>query len=137
MKDTKRMRRKFGLIVAIVIAAGMMVNCLYMLSRHRETVRTLTISNVDLNTVEDGTYRGSSEAILVAADVEVVVEDHRITEIKLIRHQNGRGKPAEVILEKVIEAQTLQVDGVTGATSSSKVILKAIETALKTGVESD
>mgnify|MGYP003729970209 FL=1 len=131
------MRRKFGLIVAIVIAAGMMVNCLYMLSRHRETVRTLTISNVDLNTVEDGTYRGSSEAILVAADVEVVVEDHRITEIKLIRHQNGRGKPAEVILEKVIEAQTLQVDGVTGATSSSKVILKAIETALKTGVESD
>ncbi|GAI95081.1 unnamed protein product, partial [marine sediment metagenome] len=31
---------------------------------------------------------------------------------------------------KVVEAQTLQVDAVSGATYSSKVILKAIENAL-------
>jgi uncharacterized protein with FMN-binding domain len=47
-----------------------------------------------------------------------------------VKHVNGQGKPAEVITEKVIETQSLQVDVVSGATYSSKVILKAIENAL-------
>ena len=48
----------------------------------------------------------------------------------MLEHKNGQGTPAEVIPEKVVETQTLEVDIVSGATYSSKVILKAIENAL-------
>ncbi len=44
----------------------------------------------------------------------------------------ARGK-AEKIPDKVLEEQSLQVDIVSGATFSSKVILKAVEDALNKG----
>ena len=56
---------------------------------------------------------------------------HMIKEIELKKHDNGQGFPAEIIPGKVVEAQSLEVDIVSGATYSSKVILKAIENALK------
>jgi uncharacterized protein with FMN-binding domain len=40
------------------------------------------------------------------------------------------GRPAEAITERVVAAQTTQVDAVSGATGSSRVILKAIENAV-------
>jgi uncharacterized protein with FMN-binding domain len=54
-----------------------------------------------------------------------------IQNIDLIKHFNGRGEKAEVIIPKVVEAQSLKVDVVSGATASSKAILKAVETALE------
>ncbi|MBA7580983.1 hypothetical protein ES708_22882 [subsurface metagenome] len=53
-----------------------------------------------------------------------------IAGIELVKHRSGQGAPAEMIASKVVEAQTLEVDVVSGATYSSKVILKAIENAL-------
>jgi len=47
----------------------------------------------------------------------------------IIEHFNGRGEKAEAIIPRVIEAQSLDVDVVSGATGSSKAILKAIEDA--------
>ena len=61
----------------------------------------------------------------------VTVNSHRITEIDIIRHDGGRGKDAESITKSVVEYQSLQVDSVAGATYSSRVILRAIEDALK------
>ncbi len=40
------------------------------------------------------------------------------------------GQPAEAIIEDVVEDQSLDVDSVSGATYSSRVILKAIEATL-------
>ncbi|TYB94365.1 MAG: FMN-binding protein, partial [Kosmotoga sp.] len=56
-------------------------------------------------------------------------------DIELIEHNHGRGEAAEVIPEKVVEAQSLKVDIITSATYSSKVILKAIENALLKATE--
>ena len=47
-----------------------------------------------------------------------------------MEHVNGQGSGAERIPATVVEKQTLQIDMVSGATYSSKVILKAIENAL-------
>jgi uncharacterized protein with FMN-binding domain len=66
----------------------------------------------------------------VSARVEITVHDGKITDIKLLEHNNGQGKPAEAIIGQVLENQTLEVDVIAGATYSSKVILKAIEDAL-------
>lgn len=90
----------------------------------------VTIPKVDFSTIEDGTYTGSYKVFPVSVKVQVTVEDHHITSIDLIEHKNGQGAPAESIPEQVIKAQSLDVDAVTGATYSSKVILLAIEDAL-------
>lgn len=97
-----------------------------------EELNHMTITNVDLSTVPDGTYTGSHEVFPVSAEVKVTVSGHKITGIQLIKHRNGQGKAAESIPGKVIEGQSLQIDVVSGATYSSKVILKAIEKALTT-----
>lgn len=66
----------------------------------------------------------------VSATVEVIIEGGRIEDIRLLDHGNGMGQPAEAIIEDVVEDQSLDVDSVSGATYSSRVILKAIEAAL-------
>ena len=43
------------------------------------------------------------------------------------------GNKAETIVDDVVDKQTLDVDTVSGATVSSKVILKSIENALLKG----
>lgn len=52
-------------------------------------------------------------------------------DIEILKHRNGKGKKAEVIIDDVIKEQSLLVDAVTGATISSRAIFKAIEDALK------
>ncbi|WP_026881505.1 FMN-binding protein [Clostridium akagii] len=99
--------------------------------KYKKTIKEIKIGTVDLSKISDGTYTGSFDAVYIAAKVSVTVKDNKITNIVLLNHKNERGKPAEVIPEKVVEAQSLQVDTISGATNSSKVILKSIENALE------
>ncbi|SCZ00904.1 FMN-binding protein [Alkaliphilus peptidifermentans] len=117
-------------ILLCVVIGGYYSKRFIDLRTYRKQVSNITISNVDLSNIPDGIYAGSYEIIWVAVDVEVVVKNNSINSIVLKEHKHGKGEAAEVILEKVIEAQSLEVDIVSGATSSSKVILKAIENAL-------
>jgi uncharacterized protein with FMN-binding domain len=79
----------------------------------------------------DGVYRGAYKTWPLAAEVDVTIKAGTIAGIDLVRHRYGRGKPAELILERVIEKQSLDVDTVSGATASSKTILIAIRNALE------
>ena len=63
--------------------------------------------------------------------MEVLVKNHSIESIKVL--QNGTSEyahKAEGVLQKVLSAQSLKVDVVTGATTTSKALLKATENAL-------
>jgi uncharacterized protein with FMN-binding domain len=123
----------FYTIVSLWAICGL--NSCKQLKEYRQRVDAIQIENIDLQKVKDGEYTGEFDAILVKVEVRVKVRDHRITDIVLVRHENGRGKPAEVITQSVIEKQSLQVDTISGATASSKVILESIEQALKQGME--
>jgi len=63
-------------------------------------------------------------------ELTVTVAGGKITAIDIQRHDHGRGAAAEKITDRIIAEQSLQVDTISGATYSSKVILKAIEKAL-------
>ncbi|WP_238882753.1 FMN-binding protein [Clostridium sp. YIM B02551] len=101
------------------------------LKTYQKQVNDIIISEVDLTKVPDGTYEGSTETLWVAAEVKVTVKSHKITKIDLVKHKYDRGKPAEVLVDKVVEDQKVKIDTVSGATVSSKVILKSIENALE------
>lgn len=93
------------------------------------------VADVDLSKIADGEYLGSYDAFPVAVEVNVSISGGAITAIDIIKHQQGQGTPAEILADKVFEAQSLHVDTVAGATHSSKVILKAIEDALHKAAE--
>ncbi|MDL2232024.1 FMN-binding protein [Ruminococcaceae bacterium OttesenSCG-928-L11] len=87
-------------------------------------------SAYDLTQLADGTYTGSCDNGMVKVQVAVEVRDHSIADVRITEHDNGRGAPAEAITGEVIRQQSVEVDAVSGATFSSKTILKAIENAL-------
>lgn len=89
----------------------------------------------NLTQTADGTYMGGCVNGLVKVRLEVVVENHTIAEVRLLKHDNGMGSAAEVITDTVVQQQSVEVDAISGATMSSKTILKAVETALSEGQE--
>ena len=102
-------------------------------SESKKSINSIKISNVDLSTVKGGTYLGAYASSPCAAKVKVTVENHQIKRIDLLEHQKGLGGKAETILDDVVENQSLEVDTISGATLSSKVILKSIENAITEG----
>jgi uncharacterized protein with FMN-binding domain len=94
----------------------------------------ITASLPDMETMPDGVYRGfydlSGSPVKVTLDV--TVQNHNISTVKIVKHIcSPIGKKAEKITESIIEKQSLNVDVVSGATGSSKAILKAVENALE------
>ena len=90
----------------------------------------ITITNPDLSKIQNGTYQGNSTVGPVKVILDVTVVNGTISSIEIVKHRNGRGKSAEAIVPRIIEKQSLEVDVITGATASSKAILKAAEDAL-------
>lgn len=122
-------KRKAVLVVVGVLIVGMAVFVWLNLPKQLVT----NDSAYDLTQLADGTYVGNCDNGIVKVQVEVEVQDHAITDIEIIEHQNGLGGDAEAITNDVLRKQSIEVDTITGATMSSETILKAIENALKTG----
>ncbi|MCL2530126.1 MAG: FMN-binding protein [Coriobacteriia bacterium] len=117
-----------GLVFVAAVAFG--GTYLYDTMRYKAIISDIVITTPNTSLLPDGTYNGSFDAILVAADIDVSIKDNQISSIVINSHKNERGSAAEVIIDMVVASQTLEVDTVSGATNSSLVILKAIENAL-------
>jgi len=80
----------------------------------------------------DGSYEGSYERGPNKAVVKVTVEDSKIVTIQLLEHSAWRGKKAELVIPRIIiERQSTEVDAVSGATNSSRVIMNAVQRAIE------
>ncbi|HBL83393.1 MAG: hypothetical protein A2Y17_04470 [Clostridiales bacterium GWF2_38_85] len=126
-------KTKIILIICAIIIVIISVAVFQFIKATNESMKqleVLTIENVDLSEVADGEYNGKYELFPVTVEVNVTIKDHKITKIDILKHDNGKGQPAEAITDAVVSANSLEVDTISGATMSSKVILKAIENAL-------
>jgi len=112
-------------IIILIAAAVLAASCV--------DLKKIIIKSPDLSKVADGIYQGKSKVGPVRVTLDVTVENKTMSSIVIIQHFNGRGKEAETIVPRIIEAQSLDVDVVSGATGSSKAILKAVENALTGG----
>lgn len=125
------MKRIFKLIILIVLVMFVFIAGFTVITQNKlNKLVEMPISNVALETIDDGIYEGNYNVFPVTVKLNVTVKGHEITEILILEHINGQGGKAEAIADQVIEKQSLQVDIVSGATYSSKVILKALENAL-------
>ncbi|MDR0442026.1 MAG: FMN-binding protein [Treponema sp.] len=114
---------KINKLFVLIIGAALFASCV--------DLNKIIINSPDLDKISDGTYQGKSKVGPVRVTLDVTVKNKAMSSIVIIQHFNGRGKKAEAIVPKIIEAQNLDVDVVSGATGSSKAILKAVENALK------
>lgn len=126
-------KKKIILIVVVVILViGAIVggNYLHSVNKYQDKIKNMTITDVDISTIADGTYKGECDVDFIRAKVEVTVKSGVIEKIDLVEHYNDRGEKAEVIVDEIVNQQKVTVDAVSGATNSSKVIKKAVEDAL-------
>ncbi|MFQ6862037.1 MAG: FMN-binding protein [Beduini sp.] len=128
----KKLNKKIIYASIIILLIGLAGLGIYLkqVSDYQHKVSELSIQNISLQSIKDGVYKGECDVHFIKAAVEVTIKDGKYVQIILVEHKNDRGKAAEVIIDEVMAQQSLNVDIVSGATNSSKVILKAIETAL-------
>ncbi|OHE25560.1 MAG: hypothetical protein A2Y45_06015 [Tenericutes bacterium GWC2_34_14] len=127
-------RLKVTLLVILALISVLVITTIFIfqnINKELEGLSNITIESLDLSEVSDGTYHGTYETMVIKVIVDVEVQNHQIIAITIVEHQNGQGDPADAIVDDVIEAQSLDVDLIVGATYSSRVILLAIEDALK------
>ncbi len=97
---------------------------------YKKAVKETSFSSLDISNIPDGVYVGEYDVDFVYAKVEVTVQKGVLANIDILEHKNGRGSPAEVVTDRIIEKQKIDVDAISGATNSSIVIKKAVENAL-------
>ncbi len=91
------------------------------------------VVEVDMDEVEDGTYTGTADGFAGEIELEVTVSGGEITEIVIISHEDTPDfwdQAEGETIDRIIEAQDVEVDAVSGATASSEGIMEAVADAL-------
>jgi uncharacterized protein with FMN-binding domain len=128
--------RRVLLVLLVLLGAAALIYAFWgrpYLNSMQEALEALSDLPVDVLEVsdsDDGIYQGSFAAGPIAVVLQVRMAEHRIDEITIGKHEQGRGKAAEKITEQIISQQSLQVDTIAGATYSSQVIVHAVQDAL-------
>lgn len=125
-----------GVFLKILFALGIVfvvLLCTVIFTVMTKKPIDLKISNVDMTNIGDGNYIGSADNGLVKATVSVEVSKGIIQKIMLLEHEHLLGKPAEKIIDSIVQQQSLEVDAITSATYSSDTLRKAVENALRQG----
>jgi len=116
------------LIMALVAVASVLFLVVLLYGNFlNRTAAAVTLPTLNLANVADGVYEGSSRILHVAPKLQVTVAAGKITKIKFTTVAAG---DVTGLAARVIAAQSLDVDGITGATASTKAVLKAIDNAL-------
>ena len=90
--------------------------------------------NILLSILKDGTYQGEAKGFAAKIITEVKVTEGKLISIQVIEHQESKGWYEEVFMvlpREMIEKQRLYVDGISGATKTSKGLIKSVENAIK------
>jgi uncharacterized protein with FMN-binding domain len=96
----------------------------------------LSGANVLPDKLKDGTYQGEARGFAGKIITEVVISGGKLAGINIIEHHESKGWYEEVFTvlpKEMIKEQRLDVDGISGATKTSKGLIKSVENATKKG----
>ena len=99
-----------------------------------EQIKSMDISHVDPATVPDGEYTGEfpfRQRYLYR--VKVIVKSGRIADIEVLENgtENEYAEKGLGVIPRILREQSPEVDAVSGATVTSKALMKCVEKALK------
>jgi uncharacterized protein with FMN-binding domain len=117
--------------VAILLLAGWAVAAILMESAKLRTYRQMEISHVEPAFIRDGLYHGAASDGSFTYEVDVTVKGKTIVEVTAVSNRaTPYARYAEGVFSRVLNNQSPDVDAISRATTSSKMLLKAVENAL-------
>lgn len=144
------MREFWMRLVSILVIVGMILGYnstldarekdekIAKLNAQIESSDGLDDQNTGAGSYKDGTYTGEADGFGGTVEVEVKVKKQKITEVNVISAEGEDGSylsMAEDIIPKIVDAQSAEVDTISGATFSSTGIKNATKQALEKAVE--
>lgn len=127
-KPVNRKKILIWLVPILLIALSMPI----MQGVRLQSMRNLEIEDSNLAGLEDGVYYGEAEVGNYVYKVNVEIKSHQIVKIESV---DPRKSPyvayAEGVFGKIIGDQNADTDAITGATTTSKAYMKAVENAIK------
>jgi len=131
-KRVFRVNRKLVLAIGGLLGIAAIASVLMQFAQLQK-YRQMPIQPIDLATVADGNFTGEADFGFRYV-VRVSLEDHEIRNIEILENrQSLYARLAEGVVKKVLQAQSPNVDAVTGATTTSKALMRAVENALAKG----
>ena len=116
------------LFIFVLFETVLFTSCI---SKDINETRKMSIQKVDITKLSDGNYFGEYSYGKTTYKVEVIIENKRIIDIKVLQTRDSPyAKKAEGVIKSIVNEQRNDVDAVSGATTTSKALLKAIENAL-------
>lgn len=118
---------KYFALVLVVLTAG-------CVTKEMGNVRDMPIKDVDLKTVTNGEHAGAFTYGGFTYQVVTTVTNHEIARIDIVQNKKSRhAAKAEAVIPLIVQHQTPNVDGISGASISSKALQKAVENSLMAG----
>ncbi len=115
------------IIIAVLVVGGFS----FYMTRGLKSGETLAVGHIKASNLEDGVYAGKYDGGRWSNEVNVAIEDSKITKIDIVKSVLfERAEMTKELFDRVIQKQDTDVDAVTGATVTSKAYLKSIENAL-------
>ena len=152
MSTVNKRKGKMGVWIIVFVIIGVLVLALgavmLVFEPGRREAMAVSVGQVDFDHLRDGVYTGTYEGTkdhLRDAKVTVTINEGEVSGIQVIEgalanekqsSEIRNGQSIDTLFQRVMEADSLQVDTISGATISSKVHLKALENALKQAEES-
>jgi uncharacterized protein with FMN-binding domain len=112
----------FFILISVIVVSSVSLNY----------YRNIPIRNSDLSQLADGDHYGELEMGGFTFSLSVVVKNKQIQEINIINNRNSNyARHAEAVIIRIIGKQNANMAAITGATTSSKVLMKAVEKAIE------
>ena len=121
-------------IITLALAVLIISFVLKTVSHMKKQLNGFDKTGIEISQVQDGVYEGKSETDLVKVEVRVTVLNGEISDIEILKHECGLGKPAEEMIPEMIQKNDVEVEAISSATFSSEVIKDAIRNALRNGI---
>jgi uncharacterized protein with FMN-binding domain len=139
-KGKKKGRRKGRgclialMIVLVILAVGGGIGWLFLSKEHKEAA-SLSLNAVDFSKLIDGNYHGAYAGGIYkwrVNECDVTVMNGKVADIQFVNSSDPGAANTDVktLYDRVIKAQSLKVDTISGATLTSKAYLQCIENAL-------
>ena len=105
-------------------------------ARIREKLRLLDLQAIRFDQLRDGSYRGTTLGYRGDITVTVEVKGTRIAYINVQHKEDIEQNATKIIPQRIIAAQSLKVDGITGATvTSDAIVIGAFKALRKAGLK--
>ena len=95
----------------------------------RRSIKNASIKSMDFSRLPDGVYDGEYRRGRFSSKVRVTVVSGRVAKIDVLQDMQYQSEVTQKAVDAVLEAQSLQVDTVSGATVTTRAFLKAVENA--------